>query len=284
MARIRTIKPEFWTNEELAETSEPARLLAIGLLNHSDDEGYFKAHKSLIKAVIFPLTEPSMSIHECLKQLSNAGYLRLFIGSDGKEYGKVINFDLHQRVNRPTESKIKKLDSFTECSLKTHGVIAEPSPPEGKGKEGKGSGKESSYVPPAGDTYPEEFEEIWQLKPKREGGNPKNHAYGAYKASLKRGATAEEIKAGVIRYKEYCDRKGLTNTDKVQQMRTFFGKSEGFREEWTVTQETVRYEQNRGSGNQGQQGDYNGDGWAEGFDPLADPFADLIDGSGSENR
>ena len=127
MARIRTIKPEFWTNEELAEASEPARLLAIGLLNHSDDEGYFKAHKSLIKAVVFPLTELSLSIHECLKQLSNVGYIRLFTGKDGKEYGKVINFDIHQRVNRPTESKIKKLDTFTECSLKTHGGITEPS-------------------------------------------------------------------------------------------------------------------------------------------------------------
>lgn len=279
MARIRTIKPEFWTNEELAETSEPARLLAIGLLNHSDDEGYFKAHKSLIKAVVFPLTEPSLSIHECLRQLSNVGYIRLFTGKDGKEYGKVINFDIHQRVNRPTESKIKSLDSFTECSLKDHGGIDEGSPPEGKGKEGKGSGKESSYVPPAGDTYPEEFEEIWQLKPKREGGNPKNHAFSAYNASLKRGATVEEIKARVIRYKEYCDRKGLTNTDKVQQMRTFFGKSEGFREEWTVTQETVRYEQNRGSGYQGQPTvNYDPDdtSWADGFDPRAGDFDDLI--------
>lgn len=146
MARIRTIKPEFWTNEELAEVSEPARLLAIGLLNHSDDEGYFKAHKSLIKAVVFPLTEPSLSIHECLKQLSSVGYIRVFTGSDGKEYGKVINFDVHQRVNRPTESKIKKLDTFTECSLKTHGELNEPSPPEGKGKE---QGKEHDNKPGA---------------------------------------------------------------------------------------------------------------------------------------
>ena len=36
MARIRTIKPEFWTDEDMAEVSEPACLLAIGLLNYAE--------------------------------------------------------------------------------------------------------------------------------------------------------------------------------------------------------------------------------------------------------
>ncbi|HBS0572930.1 TPA: DnaT-like ssDNA-binding domain-containing protein, partial [Klebsiella pneumoniae] len=48
MARIRTIKPEFWTDEDMAEVSEPACLLAIGLLNYADDEGYFNANPKLI--------------------------------------------------------------------------------------------------------------------------------------------------------------------------------------------------------------------------------------------
>ncbi len=40
MARIRTIKPTFWTDEDMADISEAACLLAIGLLNYADDEGY----------------------------------------------------------------------------------------------------------------------------------------------------------------------------------------------------------------------------------------------------
>ena len=31
MARIRTVKPEFWTDEKVVECSIPARLLFIGL-------------------------------------------------------------------------------------------------------------------------------------------------------------------------------------------------------------------------------------------------------------
>ena len=62
MARIRTIKPEFWTDEDLSEVSEAACLLAIGLLNYADDEGYFNANPKLVKAAVFPIREQSGSI------------------------------------------------------------------------------------------------------------------------------------------------------------------------------------------------------------------------------
>ena len=133
MARIRTIKPEFWQNEELAEVSESARLVAIGLLNLSDDEGWFKAHARLIESALFPLTEPSMSIHECLNQLIEIGYITIHSGSDSKSYGNVVNFNAHQRVNRPSPSKIKALIDFSEDSVNNHGGLT-------VGKEGKGTG------------------------------------------------------------------------------------------------------------------------------------------------
>ncbi|KKK60207.1 hypothetical protein LCGC14_3026700, partial [marine sediment metagenome] len=39
MARIRTVKPDFWTSEDVAAVSRNARLLFIGLLNFADDVG-----------------------------------------------------------------------------------------------------------------------------------------------------------------------------------------------------------------------------------------------------
>ena len=89
MARIRTIKPEYHQDEDLATVSEPAYILGIGLLNHADDEGFFKAHHGLIKAVVFPLREPSVSIHEMLSEASNTGYIDLFPSSDWKEYSEI---------------------------------------------------------------------------------------------------------------------------------------------------------------------------------------------------
>lgn len=141
MARIRTIKPEIWTDEDLAEISEPAMLLAMGLLNHADDEGYFRANPALIKAVVFPLREPSVSIHGMLSELSNVGYLTLYKGDDGKRYGLINGFVKHQRINRPTPSKIKALCVFTEDSVSDHGAITEDSPLE------QGTGKVKEKTP-----------------------------------------------------------------------------------------------------------------------------------------
>lgn len=114
MARIRTIKPEFWTDEDMAEVSEAACLLAIGLLNYADDEGYFNANPKLIKAAVFPIREPSVTIPVMLRELSNHGYLTLFYTSDNKHFGLINNFGRHQVVNKPRASKIRELDLLPE--------------------------------------------------------------------------------------------------------------------------------------------------------------------------
>lgn len=136
MSRIRTVKPEFWKHEELSALPESVHMLAAALLNYADDEGYFNANDKLVKAECCPLREPSVSIHDALTALSNVGYLKLGKAPDGKRYGWVVNFDTHQRVNRKTDSKIKKLNIVWEDSLSTHTQLTEPSPPEGKGREG----------------------------------------------------------------------------------------------------------------------------------------------------
>ena len=109
MPRIRTVKPEFYQDEDLASVSETAFILALGLLNQADDEGYFKANPLLIKSQVFPLREPSVSIHGALSELSEIGYLELFEGSDGKNYGLIKGFTKHQTINRANPSKIKGL-------------------------------------------------------------------------------------------------------------------------------------------------------------------------------
>lgn len=154
MARIRTIKPEFWKNEELSALPESVHMLAAALLNYADDEGYFNANLGLIKAECFPLREPSVSVHESLIMLSDIGYLRLNCGSDGRQYGHVVKFSEHQRVNRPTPSKIRELFA--------HGKLTEPSLPERKGKEGKGKEHETRERVALG-------EEFWKVYP-----HPKN--------------------------------------------------------------------------------------------------------------
>ena len=54
MARIRTIKPEFWEDEKLAKLPVHARLLFIGTWNFADDNGALLANPVLMKSHIFP--------------------------------------------------------------------------------------------------------------------------------------------------------------------------------------------------------------------------------------
>lgn len=139
MGRIRTVKPEFWLNEDMASISESACLLALGLLNYSDDDGYFNANIALIKAAVFPIREPSGSITVLLRELSSVGYIELFSCENSRSYGKVTNFKDHQVINKPTASKIKDLTLLPyDYGSDTVGL---PSGKEGKGKERKGRDK-----------------------------------------------------------------------------------------------------------------------------------------------
>jgi hypothetical protein len=54
MARIRSIKPEFWTDEKLTECSLSARLFFIGTWNFADDKGNLQASAKRLKMQIFP--------------------------------------------------------------------------------------------------------------------------------------------------------------------------------------------------------------------------------------
>lgn len=150
--RIRTVKPEFWQDEEISDLPAETALLAIGLLNYADDEGYFKFHAKLIESSVFPLRELSLSIHGMLTELSNMGYITLHEGSDGKKYGHIVNFLKHQRVNRPAPSKIapilcKTLES--EDSVSPHGQFSESSLTERNREQGKEQGTGNMISCPA---------------------------------------------------------------------------------------------------------------------------------------
>ena len=109
MARIRTIKPEFWRDEDLSTICSEAALLAIGLLNYADDEGYFNANPKLVESDVFPLRELSCSTTELMNELHRIGYIEIFFGTDGKRYGHIVNFEKHQVINKKNFSKIKPL-------------------------------------------------------------------------------------------------------------------------------------------------------------------------------
>lgn len=136
MGRIRTIKPDFHTNADLSALPAEAHLLASGLLCYSDDEGYFDAHPKLIQAAIFPLRDLDNKIEVLIEMLVACGYITIE-SVKGKRIGSVVTFTTHQRVNRPTPSRLKPQVELTAISL-----------PEGKGKEEEKEGNGDTVITP----------------------------------------------------------------------------------------------------------------------------------------
>lgn len=97
MPRIRTIKPEFFSHEDLSSKSAHARLLAIGLLTLADCKGRLRWVPMQVHAQVFPW-EASVNIEVLLEELIDCEYL-LHYEIDGKRYVEVVNFLKHQRLS-----------------------------------------------------------------------------------------------------------------------------------------------------------------------------------------
>lgn len=105
MARIRTIKPEFWTSEQVTECSVSARLLFIGIWNFCDDAGRMNASPKQIKALVLPADDfDSESIRRMIDELENNRLIIRYV-VDGKEFLQVTGWH-HQRIDRAQKSKI----------------------------------------------------------------------------------------------------------------------------------------------------------------------------------
>ncbi len=84
--------------------------------------------------------------------------------------------------------------------------------------------------------YPNEFELVWSIYPKRAGGNSKSDAFKAWNARIRDGTAAEEIYSGVERYAAFVKFEGNLNTQFVKQAKTFFGPGMHFSEPWAIQQ------------------------------------------------
>lgn len=104
MARYRTIKPEFWSSEQVMECSPIARLMFIGIWNFADDAGRASYSPKTIKAQIFPGDDITVeTIRGMIDELSSNGLLRIYV-VDGKEYLQVTGWH-HQKIDRPQKPR-----------------------------------------------------------------------------------------------------------------------------------------------------------------------------------
>lgn len=156
MARIRTIKPDFFTSLTIADLTPEQRLTFIGLWTHVDDEGRCVDDARLIKAAVWPLDDRTASDVEAdLGALTEASLIARYTVA-GKRFIVVTTWDEHQRINRPTPSRFPRpedadeppCDALTSSDVPSGGtpdVLSEAAvSPHARKGTGKGTGNRDS--------------------------------------------------------------------------------------------------------------------------------------------
>lgn len=142
MARIRTIKPEAFTSESLAEVSVTAERTFFGLLTQADDHGRFRDNAAIIAGLLWPLRadHTPVDVEGDLQQLAAAGLLCRYTGCDGRHYLHVVTWFEHQKIDKPSQSRIpacphhhdKERCGACKGTCVAHAVAEEPPTPRRK--------------------------------------------------------------------------------------------------------------------------------------------------------
>jgi hypothetical protein len=222
MARIRTVKPDFFRHEGLYDAERksglPLRLAFAGLWTAADREGRFNWSPRTLKLDCLPHDEVDFAA--VMDALHEHGFIIKY-AIDGKEYGAVPSWQQHQHINqREAASHLPAPTSESTCAhVHAHG--------EGKGKELEGKGRGGTRAPRA--TRPpavtdEDFEGFKQAYPKREGSQPWQPAKAAFERAVRNGETVARIIAAARKYAAECDRTKITSTEKVAQALTWLNQ------------------------------------------------------------
>lgn len=101
MARIRSIKPEFWDDEHIASLPMECRLFYIGCWTFADDQGVFNANPSFLKSRIFPYDD-ELKVSEVKAWLNKLEQLKMIIPftHSRDNYYVIRTFADHQVVDK----------------------------------------------------------------------------------------------------------------------------------------------------------------------------------------
>lgn len=103
MARIRTIKPEFFTSEDIVSLTPLARLFYVSLWCEADREGRLSWKTKTLKMRYFPADE--CDIDMMATELIDAGLIDLYEDGD-KQYAHIPSFAKHQIINNRESASV----------------------------------------------------------------------------------------------------------------------------------------------------------------------------------
>ena len=184
MARIRTIKPEFFTSEDIVSLTPLSRLFYVSLWCEADRDGRLSWKPKTLKMRYFPAD--NCDIDMLATELIDAGLIDLY-EDDGKQYAHIPSFAKHQIINNRESASVlpaPKLGKKIDASVTRANAS--------QGKEGKERNTRDAM---AG------FGEFWSAYPRKVSKgdaekafaklNPDEHLLGTILAAVQRAKTRE---------------------------------------------------------------------------------------------
>ncbi|KOU85011.1 phage or prophage related protein [Streptomyces sp. XY593] len=118
----------------MADVSLSAERTFFGLLTQADDKGRIRDQAAVIAGQLWSLRREHgpVEVEDDLTQLDAAGLICRYEGEDGRQYLHFVAFALHQKINRPSISRIPScphhdLGVPREPSLPVHGPVTDAS-------------------------------------------------------------------------------------------------------------------------------------------------------------
>lgn len=112
MARIRTIKPDFWDSPDTREASLAARLMYIAMWNWADDYGIGDGNHARLVSFAFPNGEIPVSDYPRLLSEVSRTFGVVFFDFEGRPFYVVPTWEKHQR----TEKRAKERTDLTAAA------------------------------------------------------------------------------------------------------------------------------------------------------------------------
>lgn len=151
MPRIRSVKPEFWTDGAMIALPFETRLFYIGSWNFACDRGHLPDDPFGLKLKVLPADSVDGAV--LVQQLVDAGRMIRTVLPDGRRFLSIPRFTDHQRIDTRWNSRCpvcahedspehtQTHASYGETHANSHELIPGG---EGRGREGKGIGGEDA--------------------------------------------------------------------------------------------------------------------------------------------
>ena len=212
MARIRTIKPEFPQSQSMGRVSRDARLTFVLLWTLADDSGRLRGNSRMLASLLFPYDDDAPKLlPKWMAELEREKSIVRYV-VDSCDYVQICNWLSHQKIDKPSQSKLPAFANVREDSPTPLECSSEDQGPRTK-DQGRDQGEDKDHSVSGGNgahsSYSEDFETFWQsFSPVRKTNKP--DAWKAWKDAIKSTDAQVIIQAAIdfslspVGMGEYC--------------------------------------------------------------------------------